>query len=482
MPPPNLLTISNYGAGNVQVHELAAGTTPTQIGSDLPTAAKTTAPTTTVKTNMSQAVVTFKGERYALAYRSTTPMQVHRENEGGAGAWGTVHTTSPGTLTGGAQKTGLHIVKDGNDVALAFAHTNGNLLYILKSNDGTTWSQTTINLGADRRPDGVSIVYRNKIYYPSQGTLVTVEVDPQAATATVILSPSIGAQSYFVANDRLFGIFGNVPTQHWSLYEFTGGGWVLNSQITTTGMYFTNESQSVPLGFLDQATGNLVVIVNGDPGNAGANYGATCFEGTPSGSTFTWAENVTTVPTALQQGAGRPVAGVSDRWTLYVDNDTDPANPAYYILVMQGPAPGTGWAMYRYEGVGNVAGQGAVSSEIGPGASLSSSFSLPHTPHGGGETISQGLATFGEIEDEEAVPGGYRLSYRTPGLIAGLTGRVYVSLGQGAPDTLVTLVGGLQTFGPITGDARAVLRTIDVDLTLSGITGPDASNWMIDLR
>ena len=319
------------------------------------------------------------------------------------------------------------------------------------------------------------------------------EIDPVAGTVSIYTgawvgsgTPGFGTCDLCVAFDKLWAVAADdYTTGQWNLYEFTGTGFTLNSQISQT----TNTIDNVGFGsgkpvLWTDNTNLYVVACTARDEVDGANIGSTCYRGVPSGATFTWVQDDGTVAAALQPGVRAAPAAREDLWGVYVDNDTDPLNPAFYLFVAPGTAPGTSYTVYRWEGFGTEMGTGTTTGETGPGASVTTAFTLPEMKYGGAEAISQPEATYGEIEAESQILGAYRLFYRTPGTVANLTGRVYFSLGQGPPDTLAVLVGGGNTFGPITGDSRASLRTVDIDLTLSGITSPpsDSSNWMIKLE
>jgi len=483
MPIPNLLALNAFGSLPLQMHELQGGITPAQIGSDFGGTNRVFTEVTSHRGNHGNFAKTFKGERYCLTL-STTLAEVRRENEGGAGVWGVVFTHSL-TATFTNPEYFLHIVKDGNDIALVmgFCRSGAPSICSAKSNTGQSGSWTEVNFSPGfGRMTSSSVVFRNRIYwYEATGSMLH-ELDPVAATHSGISNIGIFTNAnmpdFCVAFDKLWLVAQDVAGAlgRLALYEFTGGGWTFNSYIgATTGHNDTQQSCKWCL-WTDNTNLYAVGYTEKDEANVDGQVGSTVWRGVPAGSSFTWTQNDTTMIAGLRPNArGFVLAARDDLWSIFVDSDTDPANPVFYLIVTQGPAPGTGHAIYQWNGFG-------VEMGPGPGASVSIAFTLPEQKQGGGESISQGAATYGEIEAETAIAGAYRLSYRTPGVVSGLTGRVYFSVGQGPPDTLATLAGGGTTFGPITGDNRSTLRTIDVSLTLSGISSGDASNWAIDLR
>lgn len=500
MPIPTFLALNAFGSLPLQVHEISGGTSSTKIGSDISTGSPAVyVPSEFVKANHSAYALTFKGERFC-ATGTAGNYHIRRENEGGAGNWGIVYTPTSGATSNGPEQSGLKIVKDGNDTALVFAWPRsaggpGNGIVILKSNTGQSgsWTEQHVALGHSPRFSTTTAVFRNRLYVCDAISLGAnnptrvYEIDPEALSVTVIAAPWEAdnnvrcAADFCVAFDRLFCAAVDEPSAAngvLSLYEFTGGGWTFNGQIGATLGHNSNGLAGRSKYCLWTDNTNLYVVGYTEKNdiNFTSQPGSTVWRGVPSGSTFTWSQNDTTMVSGLRPLArGLVTLAREDRWSIYVDNDTDPAAPDYYLIVAEGPAPGTGFSIYQWNGFG-------VEMGPAPGASVSISFALPETKHGGAEAISQGVASWAEIVDEAAIVGGYRLSYRVYGTQGPYTGRVYFSVEQGPPDTLATLVGGGTTIASVTGDNGVALRTVDVDLSLSGITPPDASTWMIDLR
>jgi hypothetical protein len=501
MAIPPLLALNAFDTLPLQVHEITGGTSASQIGSNISTGSPAVyVPSVVVKGNHNGHAKTFKGERYCITLTSGN-YHVRREDEGGSGVWGIVYTSTAGASLNGSEFAGLHIVQDGNDIALVSAWGRGapDNLVLIKSNDGASWSETTFSPGYAPRCNSTTVVFRNKLYWADGISLTGAntrvhEVDPSALTHTVYTAPwnsvaglGFGSGDFCVAFDKLWHAAMDQPglaNGRLTLYEFTGSGWTQNSFIGNTNGH--NNQSDATQGKYCLWTDNTNLYVVGytekDENDTGGQLGSSVWRGVPSGSTFTWTQDDTTMVNGLRPNdRGITTNARQDRWSIYVDNDTDPTAPAYYLIVVQGPAPGTGHAVYRWEGFGTEMGSGTVTGESGPGASVSTAFALPETKHGGGEAISQGVASYAEIEDETPIIGGYRLSYRVWGTQSGLTGRVYFSTEQGPPDTLASIVGGGTTINSITGDSGGSLRTVDIDLSTSGITAPDISTWMIKL-
>ena len=493
MPIPPILTLNGFdGATDRQVHELSAGTTPSQIGSNISGTANWPLSSGT-RYNHNGFAKTFKNERYCIVKAAGNLASIRRENEGGSGNWGQVGVST--TTVSNDDCSGLHIVKDSsnNDIALVTVVANNlSQIEVGVSNTGQSgsWTWTTIATTNAININSTVVVFRNRLYFAINISRV-LEVDPIALTATEIVAPwtlsNFGQVDMCVAFDTLYAVSANGYgfSNSWTLYQFTGGSFSVVQAI------MSNSTGSVGIGaasgknciWTDNTNLYLLASTALDDTGSVTNAGSTCYRGVPiGGGMYTWTQDDDTVPSGIRVGTARGAAGANDRWSIYVDNDTDPTNPSYYLIVAEGAAPGTGHAIYRWEGFGNTMGLGATTGEIGPGSSVSTTFALPEVKHGGAEAISQPSASYPEIEDDEVVSGAYRLYYRVWGAETGLTGRVYFSTEQGPPDTLATLVGGGTSFGPVAGDAGVSLRQVDIDLGLSGITGPDNSTWMIKLE
>jgi len=496
MAIPPLLVLNGFDTLPIQVHELVGGTTPTQIGSDIPGTNLTWSSNVTVKGNHSNFVVNFKGENYCIVFKSGNTVHVHKENEGGAGVWGSVFNFTAGTSLTTASEYLLTVVRnsDGSDLMLVVAGpATANNYKWGKSTTGQTGSWTEVVASSvSTRMTSTPVVYRNKIHF-TDGQNVTTgaswELDPVADTLTKYTggwteTGNREGNDLCVAFDKLWCVGTEAyAAGEWRLYEFTGGGWTFNGAISATSTVNGNAADAKCCLWTDNTNLYLVGPTFKDElGNTSAKQGSTVWRGVPTGSTFTWTQDDGTMVSGLQPGdRGNNNNFCEDRWGIIVDNDTDPTNPAYYLAVAEGPAPGLGFAVYRWEGFGFEMGSGVNTGEVGPGASVSIAYNFPETKHGGGIATSQGVATYADIVGETPLVAAYRLSYRVWGTGSGLTGRVYFSTEQGPPDTLATFLGGGTTINSITGDSGVAIRTVDIDLSLSGITAPDDCTWMIDL-
>lgn len=495
MPPPNLLTPLIWGSGITQLLELVNGNTASQIGPDL-AGGDRVALAAAYCGNLGTYSVNYKGETYVLAPTTTGAWSVYKQNEGGADNYGVVATIASTPADSGRAVTGLHVVKDGDDIALVFAWTGGtndSQTFLEKTVDGTTWTTTTFNPGQSLQfGGGPSFTYRNKLYaYDLVTANALVEIDAEGTSPSLLRLPfpeDTHCADFTVMGDRLFAVICSGLATRYDLYELTGGGLTLNSVIddVRAGRAIAGEDLGHPALFEDPLDrGKLIALLPGALDD-GEDQGTFAARGTAAGTSFTWELDTTsgsTIPAGLAPGdRGDLDDARQDRWSYFLDNDDDPFNPVLYLIVAGGPAPGVLSSVLRWEGWQQEMGSGTPSGDPGPGVSVSTDHSIPSSIEGIARAISQGAASYAEIEQEDPVATGYQLSYRMIGLQTGLTGRVLYDDGQGGPRTVVTLVGGGTSFGPVDANDRATLETVVVDLSLSGITAPEDALWAIDLR
>ena len=124
MPIPPLLSLNGFGGTPVQVHEILDAVNPVQIGSDVPGPIGAFTLDVATRAQFSGLSKMFKGERYCVTLSGAGDIQVRREDEGGAGAWGVVFTPAAGASLSNAESTGLQIVKFGSTTALLVPAAN----------------------------------------------------------------------------------------------------------------------------------------------------------------------------------------------------------------------------------------------------------------------------------------------------------------------------------------------------------------------
>jgi hypothetical protein len=497
MAIPELLVADVFKTGaQVQVYELVGGSTLNPIGTPIGNDAGEGASATTNDNNVVNRVVEYRGELYMAYMDSTTSLEIQKYNRG-TGLWTVAHSygaSDPNSITG------LYIANNGSVQRLFLAMRdfgNGRILY---TDDGTTWTAsgalgTVTALQFNKNP---GVMFNNKLYQPTafNGTQCW-EIDPIGLALTLIsgYNPGVTTQDYFpqdlvIHDDRLFLLTLDddlvATPSDWVLFEFTGSGFTLNTQITTGGSW--NNNQAVGQGqcciFKDPNNNNLIALCNGTSSSGVNDNGSTAHKLVPSGASFTPSEITNNlIPTGFRPGArGTTQNALSDRWFCVVVNDTSPTAPEVYIFFAQGPAPGTGYGVYAYTN---------DSTELSsPAAGPSTAFAIPHQKSGGNDRVNKGSGNQCAIETATPVSGAYRVSYRVYGTVASQTVRLYYSTDQETPNTLATIsaqtgggaVGGGNSVTGVTGDDGVTLFTLDWDLTADGIVNGDSVHMMLDIR
>jgi hypothetical protein len=499
MAIPELLVADVFKTGaQVQVYELVGGTTLNAIGTPIGADASENTPAIGEK-NVVNRVVEYRGELY-MAYLETPIDLVVQKFNRGTGLWTAV--TLP-ALGGTANSiTGLYVANTGTVQRLFLALREVGDGRILYTDDGTNWSVTgtLVGIGAgylDRNP---GIMFNNKLYQPYQfNGYFVYEIDPIALAITALTLPDAAGTAdaspadFAIHDDRLFLLIVDEDwglEANWVLQEFTGSGFVVNTQITTGA----NWNNTTPEGlngqcclFKDPNNNNLIALVNGTGSTGGdGDSGASAFRLVPSGGSFT-PTNITTdlTPTAYRPGArGVSPNHAQDRWFCVVVNDTSPAAPEVYIFLAVGPAPGTGYTVYKYVTDATELGTGLSTSVAGP----TTAFAIPHFKSGGGLRINKGTGNQCMIEKGAGILGAYQISYRVYGTVASQVVRLYYSTDQEAPSVQATLsaqTGGVgitaNAVTGVTGDDGTTLFTLDWNLTADGVANGDACHLMLDI-
>jgi len=481
MSIPEIVIVKN-ASGAIQVAELVGGSTINQIGLDL---AATTSEATTNALIYTNRAVEYRGQIYAIQYSSSTlTIKVYNR---GTGLW-TVSDT-PG---GSALPVGLFLVNTGTVLRLVLLYTFGANTFERHTDDGTTWTgDLQVVTGASISNVGPAVNFGNKIYFTTLNNGVKInEVDPVAGSGTTIIppfsAPSVGdaCVDYCPFDDRLFALTPGANNagssgSDWQLYEFTGGGFSLNTDITTDNRLINiasvNVRQGQPSLFKEPTSNKLIALCNGTDDATSAGSGITCFELTPSGSAFTVSDITNTVvPAGLRPGArGSNINFMEDRILMYINNDTDMEVAEAYAFIATGPAPGTGFGTYTWNGVDSV----MTLLAAGP----STDYAIVHQKIGGGGRINRGTGNQIVIENGGAVLGGYRINYRVYGTQSGQTLSGYYSVSQETPTTKMTIsaqtggsgITGGDTVTGITGDDGVTLFTLDWDLVTDGVANGD---------
>lgn len=484
MAIPELL-IGTLFQSTCQVAELVGGTSITQIGADVYTGAFDTIDAN--KKHVGARVIEYRGEIWTTEYDSGPFLRVWGYN---GTSWSLRHSNSGATRT-----IGMWIVNTGSAQRLVVVGTDQSAnVRVSYTDDGSSWTDFSVSAtgwSVGNGPTGKSILFNNKIYinYASGATPYCIEVDPVAETVSNITPgwPTFSVSStdsgcFVVYDDRLFcahQAFDGNPAP-FNLYEFTGGGWSTNVTIDSLNLGLGVPERGCAAAFTDPSTGDLIVLVNG--ANTSAQLGSHCYRLTPSGLSFTVTDITSTViPSGFRPGDRATNDAVEDRWFAFVSTD-NPASPEIYPFLAQGPAPGTGYAVYQWQGVGSVM------TSVGSGPSTV--YAIPEAVFGGGDRISRGPGSQCVIESAQAVLGGYEISYRVYGTQTGQNVTLWYSTEQEVPDQQATIsaqtggsgITGGNTVTGIDGDDGTTLYTLTWDIDADGVTSGDASHMLLDIQ
>lgn len=493
MAIPELLVADTWKSGTPpQVYELVGGTTLNAIGGPCLVNAFDGARAAT-EGNACNQVIDYRGEIFIIYNSALNVMKIDGYNRG-TGLWTNRHTTTTNNTTG------LFIANTGTVQRLfTLGNQGGANTFIDYTDDGVTWS-TTASLGFHSGSGGSqnpAVMFNNKLYavYARSGYRV-YEADPIALTYTELSGGPAGNTNstrgdLCVHDDRLFLLALDDATlaigSNYALYEFTGSGFSLNTQITNDsrgGAAAIDEGERNL--FKDPSTNNLIALCNG-AGSGGVsgttNNGSTAFQLVPSGSVFTPTEITNTViPAALRPGARATANALEDRWYSVTVNDTAPGTPEVYIFIAEGPAPGTGYAVYAWTDASTLLAS--------PAAGPTTAFSIPQFKAGGGDRINKGAGNQCAIEFGTPVLGGYQISYRVYGTQSSQNVTGYYSLDQEAPSTQMTFsaqtggsgITGGNTVTGITGDDGTTLFTVTWNTVTDGVANGDAATMMLDIN
>ena len=503
MAIPELLIASVLQSpGNgVQVANLVGGTIINQIGATLTSTSFD--PNSNVRKNVANFAVEYRGEIHCHFLTNNVP-GVWSLNKWNGTAWNNFDNYElTGQFPGGSgtytECLGSWVVNTGSlqrIFTLAFNSSSGSLR-MLYSDDGSSFTFSP-DLGpfSTFLANGKHILFNNKLYIVAANgsAMQCFEIDPIAITATEITTglpiggaPSTTHAAFAVYSDSLFLCTENYATgTSFNLYEFTGGGWTFNTTIKSSMNFATgNPERGACAMFTDPATGDLIVFFNGTDGSFAR--GSFCTRLTPNGSTFTPTEITSTVvPSGLRPGVrGSVASAIEDRWFVFASTDNVGATEIY-LFVAAGPAPGAGYTVYQWQGVG------AEASLIGAGPSTI--YAIPETAVGGGDriyaTAAAGKPTY---ESKEEIPNGVRIYYRVYGGTATApvfgTIKLYYNQEQEDPNVQATLfgtpAGGIlngDQVDNVEADDGGTLYSLDWNSIADGVPSGDAVNILLDFE
>lgn len=449
-------------------------------------------PSTNLNPFMRNRVIEFLDDRYVLAAAVAGEHGVYKKNQGGAGQWGQVYAF-PANLDDDSWVSGLHILHPNGVPTLCFMwYDLGGELYISTTTNGTAWNTLLLQAGVGPGTGpGVAIPYRDSLWWwtgagATGGHLRSYDLE--LGTLTSYGSTPFGSHQ---ARNADLHVYKNVVF----IVAFSGTAgyepelWKIQAATYTFVYDFAaNNAQAafstgVPAHhcmFTDQATGDMIIFIGGRD--------AISFQGDTK--VFRIENALTGLPTVTNitasvlgavQGADKYTAGVGpnnhiDRsWDLYVDNDTDPLNPRYFLYTH---IPGGTFEMWEWKG--HLAEIELVS--LGAGLSVNQ-FAMPYVKFGGGHrSVIAARIEIGDPANEDAEDvGGRRFFWRAIGSGGPFTGTFYVSPEEEVPDQVGVIVAGSlvvesgvpatvpaisgNTITNITPDDGTVLYSVVIDLT-----------------
>lgn len=481
----------DFRSGNPAVFEITAGLTPVQRGSDLPGATSVN-PSVTSNLFKSEGMVTnYKGQTYCL-YRN----EVFRYRPGSFDDWESVYSDTVQTTDQGLRMTRMLLFStlDG-DTAMGFCYndsagrTHSAYTTTGDSGDWTVFDYGGVGDGARLN----SLIFENKFVWHDTAQNGVIFVDPINETRVEInysgLSSSAeGWNQLFIFEDDLYLLgFDSVSPNGIVLQVFNGAAFVELGDVENTSGRWNTILGGVATGhaavWTDSATSTIHLITNGAA--ADTTYGSSYFTITLGGTNPV---NVTeysdpVIPASLRSGR----AGTSnqrDRWFTYVDNDSDPANPIIYLLVLQEADLANNWVVYQYVD---------TSTELTSlGTWAAGTYGPPEATYGGNRNLVTDVnSAYATIVGTAAANGGFEISYEVAGSLGtgDATIKLYYDITQGAqPWVQATLTGtptggGTRVGNEIQGvvpDYGATTHTMIWNIFADGVDEDDPVRVMID--
>lgn len=379
MPPMPSVLVAQVRGGSRSVNRLSGGTS---LGSSLGafSGADAAGAPTESWSIAANAVTEFNGDLYIVHHETTTAVNIYKRTA--LNTWTLVHTlvvvsaTWPGNV-------GLHVVNTGNIRYLATIHIANGTVYMARSVDGTTWTNHNLGAHAVAQICRFATVYRGQILFASSTSILLVNVATATFSTIAHTFGSIRGASICVFKNRIFmhatGST-NVPAQ---LYEISAGSLVQRVNLSWVGLGPGNTAgQNQPVLFpVKDASftgGEKLVCIFLDYGvNHNLNPHWQAAEIDVDGSNFTSTLRSNLIPTPYRylgaQGNKQDIG-----WGVFIDNESDPANPRTYLFSWTD----TNAAFTHYEYVDSTSE--LVSQALGLN---SSNFALAFSNVGGGERI-----------------------------------------------------------------------------------------------
>lgn len=491
MAIPNLLVsrsrvrTSPSGENNARVYELVGGTELRQIGS---TIAKTCeAPDDGDSTRAClNRVIEFKGERYFYHQN-----EIRKENQGGSGLWGVVHTTtSQNTSITYAEHTGLYNVQvNGVNTLVAIYFTTSNTIAATRSSDGSTWTDVVPIAGVvdSATMFGKSIVFRNQLYtYVDHFNGPVIRYNPQTDTGAFITANGgilngANAHDFAVHNNNLFMVGTSAATvgDITYLYQLIGSNFDRIYTFSAVDNGGTNEG-SCPLLFSDGT--DLIAII---PGRSGGNLGDTAFriQNPGTGSQTVTDITATILPGTIQPGGSQ--GGELSHWYAFVNTDTNPASSEIYLFRynnLNRSSYTQSGACYQYTDTATEL------TYLGNG--LDYTVAVVDAKFGGSERIAGDSKVYAELEGLTEVTGGIQFFFRVYGAGSDKTATLYINGGEEIPTSVATLTGSAtggsaarsgNTITAVTPDSGSTLYSCIWAAATDGFTETDNLHLQLNL-
>lgn len=455
-------------------------------------------------------IVWFLDDLYALI--TGTNGGIFKRNQGGADQWGRVLDPADGGATGFSQgeTAGLHVLHlDGVPTLVHFFFRPAGDIEARRSTDGVTWGATEFlfNLSGTAAT-GQAITFRNSIFWWFQTRLVSYDFKlntPSDYQATGWYSIQDGSAPGLCVIDNVVFASGwaAAAPYYWRLAKLQAGAFVqVYDDITRgAGVGQVPAIASNPghhAMFRDPATGDLICFVSGiQQGGLTTDERTEVFrvQNPTSGSPTVTVISSTVLGSV--EGADKYLANgganVQERaWFVYVDNDTDPANPRVFLWTWD-PATNV-TECWEWTGVGTEV------ELVGLGAGFNVGvFSFPDSPHGGGDrSVVSARIEIGDPSNQDFEDtGGRRFYWRAYGSGGPFVGTFYVDADENAPSTVAPIVpaslvveSGVPATSPsilgntitnITPDDGTVLYSVALDLSAVSIGSGAPGRLMGDL-
>jgi hypothetical protein len=509
--PPTSYTLEYAGSGNVQVFPLfGTQILGTQIGSDVGTGGPALANLETVPTtasnysNPTNRVVEFLDDVYCVAGWGApgTTLGIYKQNQGGSGAWGRVHTPTAGF----SAVSGLHIMHP-NDVPtlvlLSHGQSDGDV-YLHTSTNGTTWNETNVFADASPSAYGMSLAYRDILFWINKDNVFQYNFGTtsltRAISGSLLQLPSFIGGCIHIHNNTPYAIWNNsnLSGSPLKLFRYSAGTF---GSVSSGEVYNFNTQATPTIGggtsgvmFTDfvHMDGDLIAILNA---SSTGDIGTHIFViNTPEGTVST--TNISSTVFGATHGADTYLVGgggadATRRWTVYVDNDSDPTNPRTYLYTW---VSGGGAQCWQWMGKDTEVEQVSLSTISGD------NFVRFYSTRGGGNYFVGGGAPRAELGDSSNPPvevdGGTKWFFRVYGTGGPAVMTLYYNNEELSPDSIATLTGSVtvesgtpsttpsrsgNTITNLTADDGATLYSFIHDASADGLGEGETYTLMPDI-